>query len=131
MQAVKNVHLVDTPAEGQATVNVFCDNMPEPGGDSVIEDGSITTAKIADKAVDASKIADGVLPSAATDQQAGIVKQAANVAAVSAPDAAVAASETVTKAEFDAVVTEANACKATINALIAALAADGCAMKSA
>ena len=129
MQAVKNVHLVDTPAEGQATVDVYCDNAPKPG--STIEDGSVTTSKIADKAVDASKIADGVLPSAATDQLAGLVKQAANVAAVSAPDAAVAASETVAKAEFDAVVTECNACKVTINALLAALTADGCAMKSA
>lgn len=130
MQAVKNIRLVDAPADNQASVDVYCENMPESGG-TTVEDGSITTTKIADKAVSSSKIADGVLPAAATDQQAGLVKLAANVPAVSAADAAAAASETVTKTEFDAVVTELNACKATLNALIAALAADGCAMMGA
>ena len=66
-----------------------------------LADGSVTTAKLADNAVTASKIASGVLPTNATKEKAGLVKQAAHV---NDP-----AGETPTKAEFiklrDALVT--------------------------
>lgn len=39
----------------------------------------MTTAKLADKAVTAAKIADNVLPTNATKEKAGLVKQAAHV----------------------------------------------------
>lgn len=66
-----------------------------------LADGSVTTAKLAGKAVTAAKIADNVLPTNATKAKAGLVKQAAHV---NDP-----AGETPTKAEFielrDALVT--------------------------
>lgn len=58
-----------------------------------------------------------VLP-AATSSELGGVKAAAATEAVSAADAAAAAAETVTKAEFDAVVSLANALKAAVNDII-------------
>lgn len=57
-----------------------------------LADGSVTTAKLANNAVTAAKIASGVLPTNATKEKAGLVKQAARV-----PDPA---GETPTKAEF-------------------------------
>lgn len=57
-----------------------------------IQDGSITSADLASGAVTAAKIASGVLPTNATKEKAGLVKQAAHV---NAP-----AGETPTKAEF-------------------------------
>ena len=57
-----------------------------------LADGSVTTEKLADNAVTASKIASGVLPTNATKEKAGLVKQAAHV---NDP-----AGETPTKAEF-------------------------------
>lgn len=60
----------------------------------------------------------GDAPSDATTTKAGLVKKSSGVNTVSAVDATAAASETVTKAEFDAVVTLANSCKAQINDLI-------------
>lgn len=61
----------------------------------------------------------GDAPEAATTSTAGLVKKASATTAISSPDASAAAAETVTKAEFDAVVAVANACKAAVNDLIA------------
>lgn len=57
-----------------------------------IQDGSITGTDLADHTVTATKIASGVLPTNATKEKAGLVKQAAHV---NDP-----AGETPTKAEF-------------------------------
>lgn len=57
-----------------------------------IQDGSITGSDLADNTVTATKIASGVLPTNATKEKAGLVKQAAHV---NDP-----AGETPTKAEF-------------------------------
>lgn len=57
----------------------------------------------------------GTAATAATTSAAGVVKKASNTAEVASPDATSAASETVTKAEFDAVVTLLNECKAQLN----------------
>lgn len=57
-----------------------------------IQDGSITGADLANNTVTATKIASGVLPTNATKEKAGLVKQAAHV---NDP-----AGETPTKAEF-------------------------------
>ena len=57
-----------------------------------IQDGSITGADLADNTVTAGKIASGVLPTNATKEKAGLVKQAAHVADP--------VGETPTKAEF-------------------------------
>lgn len=65
---------------------------PPTSGDAEIGNNSVTTAKLADKAVTAVKIADNVLPTNATKEKAGLVKQAAHI---SDP-----AGETPTKAEF-------------------------------
>lgn len=66
-----------------------------------IQDGSITGADLANNTVTATKIASGVLPTNATKEKAGLVKQAAHV---SDP-----VGETPTKNEFielrDALVT--------------------------
>lgn len=66
-----------------------------------IQDGSITGTDLANNTVTAGKIASGVLPTNATKEKAGLVKQAAHV---NDP-----AGETPTKAEFiklrDALVT--------------------------
>lgn len=47
---------------------------------SKIKDGTIIGVDIADNAVTATKIASGVLPTNATKEKAGLVKQAAHVA---------------------------------------------------
>nr|UVX83739.1 MAG: hypothetical protein [Bacteriophage sp.] len=57
-----------------------------------IKDGSISGSDLADNTVTATKIASGVLPTNATKEKAGLVKQAAHV---NDP-----AGETPTKAEF-------------------------------
>lgn len=57
-----------------------------------IQDGSITGADLANNTVTAGKIASGVLPTNATKEKAGLVKQAAHVADP--------VGETPTKAEF-------------------------------
>lgn len=44
-----------------------------------IKDGTITGGDLADKTVTAAKIASGVLPTNATKEKAGLVKQAAHV----------------------------------------------------
>lgn len=91
------------------------------GGSAEITDGSITTAKIADDAVTADKIAYGVIPTvpgAATTSAQGLVKKASATNAVASADAVVATGEAPTKAEFDAVVTLCNELKAQVNDLI-------------
>lgn len=65
---------------------------PPTSGGGDVADNSVTTAKLANKAVTAAKIADNVLPANATTAKAGLVKQAAHVADP--------AGETPTKAEF-------------------------------
>lgn len=57
-----------------------------------IQDGSITGSDLANNVVTADKIARGVLPTNATKEKAGLVKQAAHVADP--------VGETPTKAEF-------------------------------
>lgn len=137
MKATKNAHLVDEPAEGQETVNLHIDNMPDSGGgDPVTVDtlqGATETGKSLMKATDAAAARAAI--GAGTSDFSGsyndlsdkptVPGAAAAVADVSAADAAPAASETVTKAEFDAVVTLANGLKATLNALLAANRAAG------
>lgn len=59
---------------------------------SSLADGSVTTAKLANNAVTVNKITSGVLPTNATKEKAGLVKQAAHVADP--------AGDTPTKAEF-------------------------------
>lgn len=57
-----------------------------------IQDGSVTGSDLANNTVTADKIASGVLPTNATKEKAGLVKQAAHVKDP--------AGETPTKAEF-------------------------------
>ena len=65
---------------------------PPTSGGGEIGNNSVTTEKLADKAVTAAKIASDVLPTNATIAKAGLVKQAAHV-----PDPA---GGTPTKQEF-------------------------------
>jgi hypothetical protein len=83
---------VDPPtslADGSVTTAKLADNAVT----SVkIQDGSITGSDLANNTVTATNIASGVLPTNATKEKAGLVKQAAHV---NDP-----AGETPTKAEF-------------------------------
>lgn len=68
---------------------------------------------------DGSDFGGGEAPGNATTTTAGLVKKSSAVSVVASADAAAAASDTPTKAEFDAVVTLLNECKAQLNDLIA------------
>lgn len=83
---------VDPPTslvDGSVTVEKLADNAVTS---AKIKDGSITGSDLADSTVTAAKIASGVLPTNATKEKAGLVKQAAHV---NDP-----AGDTPTKAEF-------------------------------
>lgn len=83
---------VDPPtslADGSVTTAKLANNAVTS---AKIQDGSITGADIANGTVTAIKIASGVLPTNATKEKAGLVKQAAHV---NDPTG-----ETPTKAEF-------------------------------
>lgn len=76
-------------ADGSVTTAKLADNAVTS---AKIQDGSITGADLANGSVTATKIASGVLPTNATKEKAGLVKQAAHV---NDP-----VGETPTKAEF-------------------------------
>ena len=104
MQTI-NAKYTSTKQKGAQEVSLYIEGLPS-GGSATVEDGSITTDKLAPKAVTADKIADGVIPEeytlpAASASALGGVKQVDYVADP--------AGETPTKAEFislrDAMVT--------------------------
>lgn len=83
---------VDPPtslADGSVTAAKLADNAV---ASVKIQDGSITGADLANNTVTAAKIASGVLPTNATKEKAGLVKQAAHVTDPTG--------ETPTKADF-------------------------------
>ena len=137
MKATKNAHLVDEAAEGQETIDLHIDNMPEASGGSPASvdtlEGATDTGRalMKSESAEAARAAIGAGTSSFSgsyDDLSGkptIPAPASAVADVSAADAAAAASETVTKAEFDAVVTLVNGLKATVNLLLAALRTSG------
>lgn len=76
-------------ADGSVTTAKLANNAVNS---AKIQDGSITGIDLADNTVTATKIASGVLPTNATKEKAGLVKQAAHVKDP--------VGETPTKAEF-------------------------------
>lgn len=67
------------PVQGIAELAVFDASGNPVAPPTALADGSVTTTKLADNAVTASKLANGVLPTNATTEKAGLVKQAAYV----------------------------------------------------
>ena len=76
-------------ADGSVTTAKLADNAVTS---AKIQDGSITGSDLANNTVTAGKIASGVLPTNATKEKAGLVKQAAHVKDPTG--------ETLTKADF-------------------------------
>lgn len=87
---------VDPPTSGGATIADGSVTTAKLANNAVtsakIQDGSITGSDLANNTVTAGKIASGVLPTNATKEKAGLVKQAAHVADP--------AGDTPTKQEF-------------------------------
>ena len=87
MQTI-NAKYTSTKQKGAQEVSLYIEGLPS-GGSATVEDSSITTDKLASKAVTADKIADGVIPtvdtiSGATDTGKNLMKAASAAAARSA-----------------------------------------------
>lgn len=93
-------------------------------GGSAPAAGSVTNAMLAG-GITKDKLANGVIPVAATTTAGGTVRMAAATATVTAADPVAAAGAAPTKAEFDAVVTLAKELKAKLNSVISAARAAG------
>lgn len=83
------VDLLTSLADGSVTTTKLAENAVTS---DKIQDGSITGTDLANNTVTAGKIASGVLPTNATKEKAGLVKQAAHVKDPTG--------DTPTKAEF-------------------------------
>lgn len=83
------VDLLPSLADGSVTTTKLAENAVTS---DKIQDGSITGTDLANNTVTAGKIASGVLPTNATKEKAGLVKQAAHVKDPTG--------DTPTKAEF-------------------------------
>lgn len=80
---IKQVRLVKAvsrdPVQDIAELAVFNSSGKPVDLSATLADGSVTTVKLANNAVTATKIASGVLPTNATKEKAGLVKQAEHI----------------------------------------------------